>query len=102
MDLVAIVKDILVPVIAGLLLSSFTGAGLVAWWGIRRMVQGQDSMNLTLTAIREDLSEAIMRVGQLETREALRESMNQERHRENRFDITNLESAVVKLQQRRG
>jgi hypothetical protein len=59
-------------------------------------------MNLTLTAIREDLSEAIMRVGQLETREALRESMNQERHRENRFDITNLESAVVKLQQRRG
>jgi hypothetical protein len=102
MDLVAIVKDILVPVIAGLLLSSFTGAGLVAWWGIRRMVQGQDSMNLTLTAIREDLSEAIVRVGQLETREAMRETMNQERHRENRFDISNLESAVSKLQHRKG
>lgn len=86
----AIFKDLLVPIISTFAVMSFAGAATVAWWGIRRLVSGQDQINVTLTHISEQLSEAKQevavakeRVASLERREEKRERHMDELHKEN-------------------
>lgn len=97
MEISQLVKDILVPVIAGLLLSTATGAGLVAWWGIRRLVSGQDETNKTLKEISGELAHVNSRTAQLETRETLRDQMATRQHGENQRSIELLWKELGKL-----
>ncbi len=89
-----LVQELIVPLILTIAGASFAGAASVAWWGIKRMVTGQDKINETLTEIRDQLSATSARVGQLETREELREKVNNERHEENKTSIKSLWKAV--------
>lgn len=58
--------------------------GSVAWWGIRRIVLGQDAINATLATISERLGNINGRVGKIETRIEMHEAQDDERHE--RFD----------------
>lgn len=58
--------------------------GTVAWWGIRRIVAGQDNINATLTTISDRLAQINGRVGKVETWTEMHEHQDDERHR--RFD----------------
>lgn len=85
-----LIKEVMVPIILALVGGSFTGAAVVAWWGVRRLVQGQDQTNTTLKHISDQLAEAKQeiavakeRVGSLERREDKRERDMEERHRDN-------------------
>jgi hypothetical protein len=52
----------------GLILLVLTSIGVVAWWGIRRIVSGQDSIGLTLDAINDRLAHMEGRIIKVETR----------------------------------
>ena len=58
--------------------------GTVAWWGIRRIVAGQDNINATLTTISDRLAQINGRVGKVETWTEMHEHQDAERHQ--RFD----------------
>lgn len=53
--------------------------GTVAWWGIRRIVAGQDAINETLTTISERLATINGRVGKMETWAEQHERQDDER-----------------------
>lgn len=85
-----LIKEVMVPAILTIGGASFTGAAVVTWWGIRRLVEGQDQTNETLQHISAQLFEAKQeiavakeRVGSLERREDKRERDMAERHKEN-------------------
>lgn len=54
--------------------------GTVAWWGVRRIVAGQDSINATLVEISGRLAQINGRVGKMETRMDMHEKHDDERH----------------------
>lgn len=58
--------------------------GTVAWWGIRRIVRGQDLINQTLVQINDRLAQINGRVGKMETWTEMHENQDNERHQ--RFD----------------
>lgn len=58
--------------------------GTVAWWGIRRIVGGQDAINQTLVQISDRLAQINGRVGKVETWTEMHEHQDDERHQ--RFD----------------
>ena len=58
--------------------------GTVAWWGIRRIVSGQDLINQTLVQISDRLAQINGRVGKMETWTEMHEHQAYERHQ--RFD----------------
>ena len=58
--------------------------GTVAWWGIRRIVSGQDLINQTLVQINDRLAQINGRVGKMETWTEMHENQDNERHQ--RFD----------------
>lgn len=58
--------------------------GTVAWWGIRRIVSGQDLINTTLVQISDRLAQINGRVGKVETWAEMHEHQDDERHQ--RFD----------------
>lgn len=58
--------------------------GTVAWWGIRRIVGGQDAINQTLVQISDRLAQINGRVGKVETWTEMHEQQDDERHQ--RFD----------------
>lgn len=58
--------------------------GTVAWWGIRRIVSGQDLINQTLVQISDRLAQINGRVGKMETWTEMHENQDDERHQ--RFD----------------
>lgn len=63
----------------GLTLLVLTAIGVVAWWGIRRIVSGQDSMNMTLDAINEKLAHMDGRIVKVETRLDMHERADDDR-----------------------
>ena len=83
MTLIDLVKDFIVPLFLMILGASFSGAAVVAWWGVRRLVSGQDETNKTLKEMSQSLSATVTRVGQLETRVEIRDRVDDTRHREN-------------------
>jgi hypothetical protein len=85
-----LIKEIMIPAILTIGGGSFTGAAVIAWWGVRRLVEGQDQTNETLQHISTQLAEAKQeiavakeRVGSLERREDKRERDMEVRHRDN-------------------
>ena len=54
--------------------------GTVAWWGIRRIVSGQDLINQTLVQISDRLAQINGRVGKVETWTEMHENQDDERH----------------------
>ena len=83
MTLIDLIRDFIVPLVLMILGSSFAGAAAVAWWGVRRLVSGQDETNKTLREMSQSLSATVTRVGQLETRVEIRDRVDDTRHREN-------------------
>lgn len=67
-----------------LVVAMLAGIGTVAWWGIRRIVAGQDNINATLTTISDRLAQINGRVGKMETWTEMHEHQAAERHQ--RFD----------------
>jgi len=53
--------------------------GVVAWWGIRRLVTGQDSINTTLHEISGKMSHLDGRVVKVETRLDMHEASDDDR-----------------------
>lgn len=69
-------KDLIIPLALTILGGSFAGGAAVAWWGIRRMVTGQDLINQTLTEIRDELGQTNGRVRSMEMWSAQHEKQN--------------------------
>lgn len=67
-----------------LVVAMLAAIGTVAWWGIRRIVAGQDNINATLTTISDRLAQINGRVGKMETWTQMHENQADERHQ--RFD----------------
>lgn len=81
-------------IMESLILAAFTAVGIVAWWGIKRIVYGQDQIHETLTDIRDSLGSTVTRVAQLETWVETREQMDNLRHAENRAAIQALKDEI--------
>lgn len=75
-----------------------TAVGGVSWWGIRRMVYGQDKINEVLHEISEQISETFVRVGQLETWVKQRERLDDQRHTDNMQTIRDIRAELRKGQ----
>lgn len=74
----------------GLILLVLTAIGVVAWYGIRRIIDGQDSMNEKLSSIAEDVSSVHSRVTGIETWAKAHEKQDdewQEQSKQDRRDI---------------
>lgn len=54
--------------------------GTVAWWGIRRIISGQDQANQTLTDIKDEIGQWGIRVTGLETWRTMHERSDDERY----------------------
>ncbi len=83
-------KDFLVPLFFTVLGSAFAGGATVAWWGVRRIVTGQDTINKTLTEIRDELGQTHGQIVGLETWAEQHEKQNdtwQQRSEQDRRDI---------------
>lgn len=65
----------------GIVALILTAIGVVAWFGIRRIVAGQDSMNATLSVISDRLATINGRVGKMETWTEMHEHSDDERMR---------------------
>ena len=79
-----------------LITAAVTGVGVVSWWGIRRLVQGQDEINTTLRQISHLIADTVSRVGQLEVWVRQRERLDDQRHAENLQVIRDLWSELRK------
>jgi len=64
----------------GFLLAILAAIGVVAWWGIRRIVSGQDAISEKLETISERLGHINGRVGKSETWQVQHEKFDDERH----------------------
>lgn len=53
--------------------------GVVAWWGIRRLVTGQDTINNTLHEISEKIGHLDGRLGRAETKLEMHEKSDDDR-----------------------
>lgn len=86
-----LIKDFIVPLILLIVGSSFTGAVAVGWWGVQRVVKGQDDTIKKLEEIKDELKDEISgvkeRTGQLEAREEMRDKMTEKLHAENRREF---------------
>lgn len=86
-----LLKDFIIPLILLIVGSSFTGAVAVGWWGVQRIVKGQDDMLLRLNEVKDELKDELAgvkeRTGQLETRESMRDKMTEKLHAENRREF---------------
>lgn len=71
-----------------------TAVGGVSWWGIRRIVSGQDQIAETLTDISDRLGHINGRVGKMETHIELHEKQDDERHEHIEKETDALWSAV--------
>ena len=56
------------------------GIGGVMWWGVQRIIKGQDMANSTLTEIRDEIGTMNGRIIGLETWAKLHEKQNDEFH----------------------
>lgn len=65
----------------GIVALILTAIGVVAWFGIRRIVAGQDSINATLSVICDRLATINGRVGKMETWTEMHEHSADERIR---------------------
>lgn len=63
-----------------LVVAMLAAIGTVAWWGIRRIVSGQDLINQTLVQISDRLAQINGRVGKVETWTEMHENQDDERH----------------------
>lgn len=63
----------------GIVALIWSAIGVVAWFGIRRIVAGQDSMNAMLAVISERLAQINGRVGKMETKIEMHEAQDDER-----------------------
>jgi len=86
----------------GIVLIMLTGIGAVAWWGIRRIVEGQDDIRDNLAGINEKLAKINGRVGKNETRIETHERHTDERYREHSSEIDKLWAQVDRLRENHG
>ena len=64
----------------GVIIAILAAIGVVAWWGIRRVVTGQDAINSKLETISDRLGQINGRVGKSETWQVQHEKYDDERH----------------------
>lgn len=63
----------------GIVALILTAIGVVAWFGIKRIIKGQDTINETLLQISARLAQINGRVGKMETRIEMHEEQDDER-----------------------
>jgi hypothetical protein len=78
----------------GIVAIILSAIGIVAWWGIKRIVGGQDEINRTLHQISDRLASINGRVGKMETRQEMHEKHDDERHEQFEKETADLWAAV--------
>lgn len=86
-------------ILEGLILAFLAGVGGVAFWGIKRIVYGQDQIHEVLTHISGQISSVRERTVQLETRESMRDQISTRQHEENQRSIELLWKELGKLKE---
>lgn len=71
-----------VTMFEGIILLALSGAGVVGWWGVRRLVKMSDDGSTLLNNINTSLSLINERLGKSETWMELHEKSDDERHTE--------------------
>lgn len=80
----------------GIVALILTGIGVVAWYGITRIIAGQDRINETLTGIAEDISSVNSWMTGMETWSKLHEKQDDEWQEQSKQDRRDLWSALRK------
>lgn len=84
-----------VTLFEGLILLVISGIGVVAWWGIKRLVKMSDDGAEVLTKISTSLSLICERLGKSEMWMTLHEKSDDERHKELKDSYQTLSNAII-------
>lgn len=81
--------------LGGVVLLALSGIGVVAWWGVRRLIQMSDDGAKLLTKLNDNLVALCERQSRIETWMKMHEKSDDERHEESQRSYQILSNIVI-------